>query len=178
MKSLGMAYGAATLATCVLVALTPSGHAARLNPMLHSTAGAADETDPLCEAANRLVDWICGTTTSAGIDQLTDGSIAEVDFVTWGLLEPLIAGAKAELDTISDLFGTPNLDRVDAGTDAVPINTSFKTTEQMGDDLCDRARAARDRICNSVDPDHQYGETLWDQMRWLLDELEEQARPW
>ncbi len=175
MKSLGMAHGAATLATCVLVGLAASGHAARLNPMLHSTAGAAVSADPLCDAACDLADWVCGTSTSDGIDQLTDGFIDEVDRATWGNLEPLIARAKAELDAIFDLSHLPTLDPVDAG--AMAINTSFMTTEQIGDDLCKRAQAAKDEICNSVDPDHQYVETLWRQMRWLLDDLEEQARP-
>ncbi len=177
MKSLGMAHGAATLATCALLGLTASGHWARLNPMLHSTAAAAAFGDPLCDAANDLVDLICGMSTTNGIAQLTDGFIDEVDPVTWGELEPLIANAKAELDAIFDPFDTPSLDPVDTGADALPIDTSLMTTEQMGDDLCERAKAARDRICNSVDPDHQDVGRLWHQMRWLLDDLEEQARP-
>ena len=95
MKSLGMAHGAATLATCALLGLTASGHWAQLNPMLHATAGAAAFSDPLCDAANELVDLICGMSTTEGIAQLTDGFIDEVDPVTWGDLEPLIANAKA-----------------------------------------------------------------------------------
>ncbi len=178
MKSLGMAPGAATLATWALLGLTASGHAAQLNPMLHSTATFAASSDSLCDAANALVDLICGMSTSDGIDQLTDGFIGRVDRVTWGSLEPLIASAKAELDAIFDPYDTPSLDPVDAGAGGVPIATLFMTTEQMGDDLCERARAARDRICNSLDPDHEYVGTLWRQMRWLLDDLEEQARPW
>ncbi len=178
MKSLGMAHGAATLATCALLGLTASGHWAQLNPMLHLTADVAADSDPLCDAANRLVDWICGRSTSEGIDQLTDGFIDEVDPVTWGDLEPLIANAKAELDAIFDPFDTPSLDPVDAGADADPVDTSFMTTEEMGDELCERAKAARDRICNSIQlADHQDVGTLWHQMRWLLDDLEEQARP-
>ena len=177
MKSLGMAHGAATLATCALLGLAASGHWARLNPMLHSTAAAAAFSDPLCDAANDLVDWICGTSTSDGINQLTDGFIDEVDQVTWGSLEPLIASAKAELDAIFDPYNTPSPDPVDAGADTVPIATPFVTTEQMGDDLCERAKAARDEICSSVS-NHQTAGTLLHQMRWLLDDLEEQARPW
>ncbi len=168
MKSLGMAHGAATLATCALLGLTASGDA----------AGTAAFGDPLCEAACGLVDLVCGTSTSEGIDQLTDGFIDEVDRVTWGSLEPLIASAKAELDAIFDLFHVPSLDPFDAGADAVPVNTSFMTTEQMGDDLCKRAQAAKDEICSSISFDHQYVGRLWHQMRWLLDDLEEQARPW
>ena len=166
MKSFGLAHGAATLATCALLGLTASGDA----------VGAAAFGDPLCDAACGLVDLICGMSTSEGIDQLTDGFIDEVDRATWVNLEPLIARAKAELDAIFDLSHLPTLDPVDAG--AVAINTSFMTTEQIGDDLCKRARAAKDEICNAVDPDHQYVGTLWRQMRWLLDDLEEQARPW
>jgi hypothetical protein len=172
-----MAHGAATLATCALLGLTASGHWARLNPMLHSTAGAAAFSDPLCDAANKLVDLVCRSSISEGIDGLTDGFIDEVDLVTWGDLEPLIAKAKAELDAIFDPFVLPSLDPFDAGADAVPIDTSFMTTEQMGDDLCERAKAARDKICNSIEVDHQYVGTLWHQMHWLLDDLEEQARP-
>jgi len=171
-----MAHGVAALATCALLGLTASGHWARLNPMLHSTAGAAAFLDSLCDAANDLVDLVCGTLTSEGIDQLTDGFIDEVDLVTWISLEPLIANAKAELDAIFDPFDTPSLDPVDAGADAPPLS-SFMSTEEMGDDLCERAQAAKDRICNSVDPDHQYVGRLWHQMRWLLDDLEEQAGP-
>ncbi len=177
MKSLGMTHGAATLATCVLLGVTVSGHLAQLNPMLHATAGAAAFSDPLCELANELVDLVCRSSTSNGIEGLTDGFIDEVDLVTWSSLEPLIADAKAELDAIFDPFDTPTLDPFDAGADAVPIETSFMTTEQMGNDLCERARAARDEICNSVDLDHEYVGTLWHQMRWLLDDLEEQAGP-
>ncbi len=176
MKSLRMANGAATLATCALLGLTASGHAARLNPMLHSTAAAAALGDPLCDAAQRLVDWVCGTSTSDGIDQLTDGFIGEVDPVTWGSLEPLIASAKAELDAIFDPFQLPSLDPVDAGAGGVPIETPFMTTEQMGDDLCERAKAARDEICSPVS-NHETAGTLLHQMRRLLDDLEEQARP-
>ena len=178
MKSLGMTHGAVVLATCVLVGLTASGHAARFNPMLHSTAGAAAFGDPLCDLANELVDLICGMSAAEGIAQLTEGFIDEVDRATWDDLEPLIANAKAELDEIFDPVVPPSLDPFDAGADAWPIDTSVMTTEQMGDDLCERAKAARDRICNSVDSDHQYVGTLWHQMRWLLDDLEEQARPW
>lgn len=166
MKSLRMAHGAATLATCVLVGLTASGDA----------AGAAASGDPLCEAACDLADWVCGTGTSEGIDQLTDGFIDEVDRVTWGSLEPLIAKAKAQLDAILDPFDTPSLHPVDAGADAVPLNASFMTTEEMGDELCERAREAKEEICSS-DPNHETAGTLLHQMRWLLDDLEEQARP-
>ncbi len=109
MKSLGMAHGTATLATCVLVGLAASGHAARLNPMVHSTASAVTSSDPLCDFACDLVDLICGMSTTEGIDQLTDGFSDEVDRVTWGDLEPLIANAKAELDAIFDPFHTPSL---------------------------------------------------------------------
>ena len=213
MKSLGMAYGAATLATCALLGLTASGHWTQPNPipqsidaatngMLPSTtglqlerqitkettirevstfdfgpAGAAASSDPLCEAACDLADWVCGTATSEGIDQLTDGFIDEVDRVTWGSLEPLIALAKAELDALFNPFVPPSLDPFDAGADADPVDTSFMTTEEMGDDLCERAQEAKDRICNSVEFDHQYVGRLWHQMRWLLDDLEEQAGP-
>ncbi|MCH8852220.1 MAG: hypothetical protein IID41_06155 [Planctomycetes bacterium] len=176
MKSLGMAHGAATLATCALLGLTASGHAARLNPMLHSTAGAAAFLDSLCDAANELVDLVCRSSTSEGIDQLTDGFIGEVDRVTWGSLEPLIARAKTELDAIFDPYDTPSLDPVDAGAGGMPIETPFMTTEQMGDDLCERAKAARDEICSS-NSNHETAGALLHQMRWLLDDLEEQARP-
>ena len=176
MKSLGMAHGAATLATCALLGLTASGHWPRLNPMLHSTAAAAAFSDSLCDAANDLVDLVCGMLTSEGIDQLTDGFIDEVDPVTWGSLEPLIASAKAELDAIFDPYDTPSLDPVDAGAGGVPNETPFMTTEQMGDDLCERAKAARDEICG-YESNHETAGTLLHQMRWLLDDLEEQARP-
>ncbi len=178
MKSLGMAHGAAMLATCVLVGLAASGHAARLDPMLHSTASGADSSDSLCDLANDLVDLICGMSTSEGIVQLTAGFIDDVDRGTWGDLEPLIANANAKLDQIFDPVVTPSLDPVDAGADALPIDSTFMTTEQMGDDLCERAKAARDKICNSADPDHEHAGALWHQMRWLLNDLEEQARPW
>ena len=179
MKSLGITCGVAALAMCALLGLTASGHVARPNPMLQSTSGATTFSDPLCDAANRLVDWICGTSTSDGILQLTDGFIGEVDRVTWGDLEPLIANAKAELDAIFDSLKLPSLVPFDAGADADMVDVSSMTTEEMGDDLCERAKAARDRICNSVEPDdHQYVGTLWHQMCWLLDDLEEQARPW
>ncbi|MCH8315527.1 MAG: hypothetical protein IIA64_06095 [Planctomycetes bacterium] len=178
MKSLRMAHGAATLATCVLLGLTASGHWAQLNPMPQSTAGAAAFSDPLCDLANELVELVCRSSTSNGIEGLAYGFIDEVDRVTWGELEPLIANAKAELDAIFDPFDTPSLDPVDAGADADPVDTSFMTTEEMGDELCERAKAARDRICNSIQlADHQDVGTLWHQMRWLLDDLEEQARP-
>ncbi len=177
MKSLGMAHGAATLAACVLVGLTASGHAARLNPMLYSTAGAAAFSDPLCDLANELVDLICGMSASDGIDQLTEGFIDAVDRGTWGDLEPLIASANAKLDQIFDPVVTPSLDPVDAGADAPLIDPSFMTTEAMGDDLCERAKAARDEICSSY-PNNETAGSLWHQMRWLLDDLEEQARPW
>ncbi len=176
MKSLGMAHGAATLATCALLGLTASGHATRLNPTLHSTSGAAAFSDSLCDAANALVDLICGMSTSDGIAQLTDGFIDEVDRVTWGSLEPLIAKAKAELDAIFDPFDTPTLDPFDAGGGGVPIETPLMTTQQMGDDLCERAKAARDEICG-YNSNHEMAGTLLHQMRWLLDDLEEQARP-
>lgn len=175
MKSLGMAHGAATLATCALLGLTASGHWARLNPMLHSTAAAAAFSDPLCDAACDLVDLICGTSTTKGIAQLTDGFIAEVDRVTWGNLEPLIDKAKAELDAIFDPFDTPSLDPVDAGADFLPVS-SFMSTQEMGDELCERAKEAKAEIC-SFDPNHETAGTLLHQMRWLLDDLEEQARP-
>lgn len=213
MKSLVMAHGAATLATCTLLGLTASGHWAQLNPIPQSInattngmlpsptglqferqtangttireastlnfspAGAAASSDPLCESACLLADWVCGTTTSVGIDELTDGFVDQVDLVTWGRLEPLIASAKAELDAIFDPFQMPSLDPVDAGADALPLGSFLMTTDQIGDDLCERARAAKDRICNSVDPDHQEVGGLWHQMRWLLDDLEKQARP-
>ena len=176
MKSLGMAHGTATLATCALLGLTASGHWAQLNPMLHSTAAATAFSDSLCDAANALVDLICGMSTSDGISQLTDGFIGKVDPVTWGSLEPLIASAKAELDAIFDPYDTPSLDPVDAGAGGVPIAIPFITTEQMGDDLCERAKAARDKIC-SEEPNHETAGTLLQQMRWLLDDLAEQARP-
>ena len=176
MKSVGMTHRAVALATCTLLGLSASGHSAQLNPTPQTIAAAATFSDPLCDAATRLADWICGTLTSDGIDQLTDGFIDEVDRVTWGDLEPLIANAKAELDAIFSPFQLPSLNPVDAGAEALPIS-SFMTTEEMGDELCERARAARDRICDAVDPDHEYVGSLWYQMRWLLDDLEEQARP-
>ena len=176
MKPSGMAHGAATLVTCTLLGVPVTGHSAQLNPIPQTIAAATASSDPLCDAAQRLVDWICGTSTSDGIDQLTDGFIDEVDRVTWGDLEPLIANAKAELDAILDPFQLPSLNPVDAGAETLPIS-SFMTTEEMGDALCERAKAARDRICDSVDPDHQFVGSLWYQMRWLLDDLEEQARP-
>ena len=172
MKSLGMVHGAATLATCALLGLTAAGNWGRLDPMLQPTAAAAAFSDSLCDAANALVDLICGMSTSDGIDQLTEGFIDEVDRVTWGDLEPLVAKAKAELDAIFDPYATPSLDPVDAGAGGVPIPTPFMTTEQMGDDLCERAKAARDEIC-SEEPDHETAGTLLHQMRWLLDDLEE-----
>ena len=175
MKCLGMAHGAATLVTCALLGVTVSGHSAQLNPMPHSLAAAAAFSDPLCDAACDLVDLLCGTTTSDGIDQLTDGFIDEVDRDTWADLEPLIASAKAELDAIFDPFQLPSLDPVDAGAGAPPV-TSFMTTEEMGDELCERALEAKEEACSS-DPNHETTGSLWHQMRWLLDDLEEQARP-
>ena len=173
MKSLGMAHGAATLATCALLGLTASGHWPRLNPMLHSTAAAAAFSDSLCDAANDLVDLVCRSSTSTGINELTDGFIDEVDPVTWGSLEPLIASAKAELDAILDPYDSSSLD---PGAGGVPNETPFMTTEQMGDDLCERAKAARDEICSS-NSNHETAGALLHQMRRLLDDLEEQARP-
>ena len=113
--------------------------------------------------------------TSEGIDGLTDGFIDEVDPVTWGDLEPLIASAKAELDAIFDPFQLPSLDPVDAGADALLLS-SVMSTEEMGDELCERAKEAKEEICSS-DPNHETAGTLLHQMRWLLDDLEEQARP-
>ena len=175
MKSLGMTHGAVVLTTCALLGVTVSGHSAQLNPVPQTIVAATALADPLCELACELVDLLCGTTTSDGIDQLTDGFIDEVDRVTWGDLEPLIANAKADLDVIFDPFQLPSLDPFDAGADAVPLS-SLMTTDEIGDEACERAREAKEEICSS-DPNHETAGTLLRQMRWLLDDLEEQARP-
>ena len=175
MKSLGMTHGAVALATCALLGSSSSGHSAQLNPIPLTIAAAAASLDPLCDAACELVDLVCGTLTSDGIDQLTGGFVDEVDRVTWGDLEPLMASAKAQLDAIFDLFDSPSLSPVDAGAEAPPLS-SFMTTDEMGDELCERAREAKEEICSS-DPNHETAGSLWHQIRWLLDDLEEQARP-
>ncbi len=166
MKSLGMTHGAVVLTTCALLGLTASGDA----------AGAAAFGDPLCDAACELVDLVCRSLTTTNIQQLTDGFIDEVDRVTWGDLEPLIASAKAELDAIFDPFQLPSLDPVDAGADALLLS-SVMSTEEMGDELCERAKEAKEEICSS-DPNHGTAGKLLHQMRWLLDDLEERARPY
>lgn len=135
------------------------------------------DDDSLCEAARQLAAWVCGNSMRVGIDQLTDGFVDKVDGVTWVSLKPLIISSIAEIDTILDPNKSPSLSPPDAGSWALAIDTSSMTTEVMGDDLCERAQAAADEICNSEDPDHEYAGMLIRQMRWMLEDLFDQAQP-
>lgn len=135
------------------------------------------DDDSLCEAARQLADWVCGYNSIMGIDQLTDGFVDQVDWTTWDSLEPLITRSMDNIDTILDPNKSPSLDPFDAGSSALMPDTSSWTTEETGDDLCERAQAAADRICNSTDPDHEYAGILIRQMRYVLEDLYDQAQP-
>ena len=135
------------------------------------------DDDPLCELARQLAAWVCGDTANAGISKLTDGFVDQVDEATWESLEPLIRRSMDKIDVILDPIESPSLDPFDAGSSALMPDTSSWTTEEMGDDLCERALAAAEEICNSEDPDHEYAGMLFRQMRWVLEDLYDQAKP-
>lgn len=135
------------------------------------------DEDPLCLLARQLAAWICGDSTSDGIVQLTDGLVDKVDGVTWVSLKPLIIRSIAEIDTILDPNESPSLNPFDAGSWALPIDSSSMTTEIMGDEACESALALAEEICNSIEPDHEYAGKLIRQLHWLLEDLYEQAQP-
>lgn len=135
------------------------------------------DEDPLCLLARQLAAWICGDTANDGIDQLTDGFVDEVDESTWDSLEPLITRSIADIDLILDPNKMPSLDPYDAGSCAVAPDTSSWTTEDMGDDLCERALAAVEELCNSTEPDQEYAGMLIREMRYVLEDLYDQAQP-
>jgi len=159
-----------------------SGQDASRNSLSKSTCQAqvlsfSMDDDSLCEAARQLADWVCGYNSIMGIDQLTDGFIDQVDWATWDSLEPLITNSIDEIDVILNPYREPSLSPFDAGSWSLAINTSSMTTEEIGDELCERAQAAADRICNSTDPDNEYAGILIRQMLWLLEALYDQAKP-
>ena len=175
--------GSTILAMYCMLGAAISGQDASRISLSKSTCQAqvlnfsTDEDDPLCIAARQLADWVCGYNSIMGIDQLTDGFVDQVDWTTWDSLEPLILNSIAEIDLILDPDISPSLDPFDAGSGVLAPNTSFLTTDEIGDDACERARKAMEEICNSNDPDHDYAGMIIRQLRWELEDLYDQAQP-
>ena len=135
--------------------------------------------DILCEAACDIRDAICGTGTPAagGIDQFTDGVTAQVTQAVWeNDLEALITSVGNDLATIFDPSQSPKLIPPNAGDDA-EVDTSTWNTDKMGDELCERATAAKDEICAGDPPDHQVAGTKLHEVDIILADLKAQADP-
>lgn len=182
MKHSNIIVGAAVLTVCgfagsVITGVKAIGISFPVSQSQAQVPNYSMDDDSLCELARKLADWVCGTSLNYGIDQLTDGFVDQVDWDTWDSLKPLILRCMNEIDVILDPNLRPSLNPSHAGSGALVPNTSSMTTEEMGDDLCDRARKAAEEICNSSDPDQEYAGTQLRQMRWILADLYELAKP-
>lgn len=104
----------------------------------------------LCDIANRLVDLLCGTgdPLAGGIVQLTAGVTAKVSTEVRDDLKPKLDSADAEIATIRNASEEPSLSPVDAG-EPCTVDTSGTSTEDLGEDACEEAKAFRDEVCRA-----------------------------
>lgn len=103
----------------------------------------------LCQIANRIVGLLCGTgdPLAGGIVQLTDGFTEEVSAAVWVDLKPKLDSADADIATIRNASEEPSLSPVDAG-EPCTVDTSGMSTDDLGDEACEKAKAYRDEVCN------------------------------
>lgn len=103
----------------------------------------------LCQIANRIVGLLCGTgdPLAGGIVQLTDGFTGEVSAVVWVDLKPKLDSADADIATIRNASEEPSLSPANAG-EPCEVDTDGMSTEDMGDNACEKAKAFRDEVCS------------------------------
>ncbi len=127
--------------------------------------------DTLCDALKELVDLICGDVVT-----LTAGVSGPVSEAVWDDLDPATQSAIDKIDQIHG-SGLPNYTPSDAGDENATVDTSGWTTEKMGDDLCERAKAAYKKACEDDPTDHNASSTSLYETRDVLVKLRVQADP-
>lgn len=126
----------------------------------------------LCEALKNIVDLLCDD-----VVELTTGVTAQVTETVWNDLDPKSQSAIDKIDQIHDGAVTPSYTPSDAGDENATVDTSSMTTEQMGDDACERARAAYRRACEDDPSNHEASSTSLYEARDVLVDLRAQADP-
>ncbi len=153
--------------------------AARLDAAPADPAGihALVDIDPICEWLCDLKDNLCGTSADDGVERLAEGFTGEVDRATWDVLLPLMDAIRDDIDIILDPNQSPSLSPPDAGSSAIPVDTSNMTTEEIASEGCKRICEAKDASPCGNDPDHELIGVRLRQVYWLMDDLEVSADP-
>ena len=127
--------------------------------------------DTLCDLLKDLMDLICGD-----VLDLTAGVSGPVTQAVWTDLDPKSQSAIDKIDQIHSL-NPPFYDPPNAGDENATVDTSSMTTDEMGDDACERARAAYDRACVDNPTNHEDSSTALYETRVVLVDLRAQADP-
>ena len=125
----------------------------------------------LCDALRDLRDLICGN-----VVELTDGVTAKVTETVWTTLDPRSQSAIDKIDQIHSL-NPPFYDPPNAGDENATVDTSSMTTGEMGDDACERARAAYEKACVDTPTNHEDSSTALYETRVVLVDLRAKADP-
>ncbi len=126
----------------------------------------------LCDLLKNIVDLLCDD-----VVELTTGVTAQVSVTAWNDLDPKSQSAIDKIDQIHDGATAPSYTPSDAGDENAKVDTSNMTTEQMGDDACERARAAYRRACEDNPSDQEASSTSLYEARGVLVDLRAQADP-
>lgn len=127
----------------------------------------------LCDILRDLRDLLCDD-----VVDLTAGVTGQVTETVWNDLDPKSQSAIVKIDQIHGPLA-PSYTPSDAGDENATVDTSSMTTEQMGDDLCERAKAAYKKACeeNPSIPNHEESSTALYEARGVLVDLRAQAAP-
>lgn len=125
----------------------------------------------LCDLLKDLMDLICGDVVT-----LTNGVSGPVSQAVWDDLDPATQSA---IDKIDQIHGssTPSYTPGDAGDENATVDTSGMTTGDMGDDLCERARAAYEKACVNDPTNHEDSSTKLYELKDVIQDLRAQAAP-
>ena len=125
----------------------------------------------ICDVLKDIMDLVCGNVVT-----LTAGVSGPVSEAVWDDLDPATQSA---IDKIDQIHGSslPNYTPSDAGDENATVDTSGWTTEKMGDDACERARAAYKKACLDDPTDHNASSTSLYETRDVLVDLRAQADP-
>ncbi len=125
----------------------------------------------ICDVLKDLMDLVCNDVVT-----LTAGVSGPVSEAAWDDLDPATQSAIDKIDQIHG-SGLPSYTPGDAGDENATVDTSGWTTEKMGDDACERATAAYNKVCVDDPTDDEASSTSLYETRDVLVKLRAQADP-
>lgn len=130
----------------------------------------------ICDVLQAIVDLVCDDTDNVKSITTPYTGVGAVSSSDWTNLEPLLDSVKSKTDTIFSPVNPPSYTPYDIGSPSI-YDPDGKSTNTLGDDACERARAAYERACGDQPPHHESSANALRDVVVIIDALRTQADP-